>query len=471
MAYLHGVETIISSDGPIPVTIVKSGVIGLVGIAPLGTANSLIRINSAADAAQFGSKVPGFNIPQALDAIFKQGAASVLVVNVFDITNSAMYTQVTAESHTLVNGKCKLSYYPLGTVTITDASDASTAFVKDVDYTLDAYGNFTVISATITNSSLKFTYKKLNPAGITSSVIIGTYTSNTGVRTGMQLFDVAKNTYGYNAKILIAPTYSATAAIAAEMLVKADKYRAIALLDAAYGTSVSTAITNRGVGAATNFSTGSKRAYLLYPFLKAYDVATESNQDYPYSSYMAGVIAATDNALGYWYSPSNKDIAGIVGVERQISSGANDTSSDANQLNAAGITTIFNTFGSGIKTWGNRSAAYPTVTTPDNFLAVQRTADVVHESLEDASLQFTDKPINQALIDAIRETGNSFMRTLIQRGALLVGSRVEFNKANNPDVEIAAGHLTFDLVFMVPVPGERITFKSFIDLTLLSSLK
>jgi phage tail sheath protein FI len=36
---------------------------------------------------------------------------------------------------------------------------------------------------------------------------------------------------------------------------------------------------------------------------------------------MAGVIAATDNALGYWYPPSNKNIAGIVGVERQISSG------------------------------------------------------------------------------------------------------------------------------------------------------
>jgi phage tail sheath protein FI len=98
--------------------------------------------------------------------------------------------------------------------------------------------------------------------------------------------------------------------------------------------------------------------------------------------------------------------------------------------------------------------------------------DVVHESLEDASLQFIDRPINQALIDAIRETGNAFMRTLIQRGALLTGSKVlTYIKADNPDTEVAAGHLTFALTFMVPVPGERITLQSSLDISLFSSLK
>jgi phage tail sheath protein FI len=471
MAFLHGIETIELSTGPVPVTIVKSGVIGLIGIAPKGTPQSLIQVNSANDAAQFGEPVPGFNIPQALKAIFAQGVASVLVVNVFDLTDSSMFTQVTSESHSIVNGACKLSFYPLDNPVITKSDDSATSYVKGTDYTLDSYGNFKIISAAITDVSLKFTYKKLNPSGITSGVIVGSYNGGTGVRTGLQLFDIAKNTYGYNAKILIAPTYSALTGVSAELLSKATNYRAIALLDAAYGTSVSTAISNRGVGAATNFSTGSKRAFLLYPFLKKYDIATDSNQDFPYSAFMAGIMAATDNAQGYWYSPSNKEIAGIVGCERNISSGANDINSDANQLNAAGITTIFNTFGSGLRTFGNRSAAFPTVTAPDNFISVRRTADVVEESLEDAALQFLDLPITQTLIDAIRETGNAFMRTLIQRGALLVGSRVEWNKANNPDEEIAAGHLTFDLIFMAPTPAERITFQSFLDISLLSTLK
>jgi len=36
-------------------------------------------------------------------------------------------------------------------------------------------------------------------------------------------------------------------------------------------------------------------------------------------------------------------------------------------------------------------------------------------------LQFIDMPINTALIDGITESVNSFMRTLISRGALIDG--------------------------------------------------
>jgi uncharacterized protein len=474
MAYLHGVETIVNNTGPVPVTVIKSGVIGLVGIAPIGPLNTLTAVNSVADAAQFGSPVPGFSIPQALAAIFKQGAASVLVVNVFDPTSSDYYTQVTNEAQTVTAGKLKLAYAPVSAVTIKKADGTtSTTLVKDTDYTLDEYGNYKVISTNADQANatvLKFTYKKLNAAGITGSVIIGSYNSGTGARTGIKCWALAKNQVGYNPKILIAPGYSSLSAVATELISQAGAFRAITLLDAPYATTVAGAIAGRGVDGTINFNTASKRAYLLYPYLKAYDIATDANIDYPYSQFMAGLIAATDLNYGYWYSPSNKEIAGIVGAERNISAGANDTSTDANQLNEAGITTIFNTFGTGIRTWGNRSAAYPTVTTPDNFISVQRTADVVHESLENAALQFVDRPINQALIDTIRETGNAFIRTLIQRGALITGSRVEYDKTKNTPIEIAAGHLTFDIVFMVPVPGERITFNSFIDISLLSSL-
>lgn len=469
MAFLHGVETIVQDKGPRPVTVVKSAVIGLVGIAPTGPLNTLVQVNGTKDAAQFGKMVPGFTIPQALEHIFKQGVASVLVVNVFDPT--AHCSDVTAEEKTVTAGKLKLAYAPIGTVTVLNNAGEASGFVLGTDYTLDEFGNFKVISGAIANNTvLKFTYKRLNAAAITSSVIIGTYNSSTGVRTGVKCWALAKNQFGFNPKILIAPGYSSVTAVATELISQADAFRAITLLDAAFGTTVSAAITNRGVGASSNFNTASKRAYLLYPYLKAYDPATDSNVDFPYSQFMAGVIAATDNASGYWFSPSNKEIKGIVGVERNITAGANDISSEANSLNAAGITTVFNTFGSGYNTWGNRSAAYPTVTTLDNFIAVQRTADVIHESLENAALQFVDRPINKALIDAIRETANGFIRQLIQRGALLTGSEVIYDPNNNPPEELAAGHLTFDIVMMPPVPGERITFNSFIDINLLKNV-
>lgn len=468
--YLHGIEVLSIDNGPKPVSVVKSAVIALVGIAPTGEKNKNILVQSEADAAQFGSPLPGFSIPRALKNIFNQGAGTVIVVNVFDST--AHTTQVTLESQTITAGKLKLAFAPIGAVSIFQADGTTpSTLVAGTDYSLDAYGNFKALSALAADATvLKFSYKKLNAAAITASVIIGSYTSGTGARTGFQVLETAKNELGFVPKVLIAPDYSSLNTVATEMISLAGSFRAIALLDAPYGTVVADAISGRGLAGTINFNTSSNRAYLLYPHLKAYDVATDTNIDMPYSEFMAGVIAATDLSDGYWSSPSNREIKGVVGVERNISAGINDASSDANLLNEKGITTVFNAFGTGIRTWGNRSAAFPTSTAPDNFIPVRRTADIVHESLENAVLQFIDRPIIPALIDAIRETGNSFIRTLVGRGALIAGSRVEFPKELNTEVELAAGKLTYNLIMMPPIPAERIEIRSHIDINILKNL-
>lgn len=465
--YLHGVETIELKKGPVPVSVVKSAVIGLVGIAPKGTKNSLILVQNAQDAAQFGSELPGFTIPQALAAIFKQGAGTVLVVNVFDNTTDVV--EVSAETKTISNGAAKLTYAPIKDLVVTNSA-GTTTFVLDTDYTVDDFGNLTVLNFTSIPeaSTIKATYKRLDPSLVTSADIIGTI-SDTDVYTGLQLWDKSFSTFGFNPRILIAPGYSSTNTISAELIVKADKYRAHALIDAPAGTTVANAIAGRGPAGAINFYTSNKRAILCYPMLKAFDTATDANQDRPYSQFLAGVIAATDNSDGYWVSPSNKEIKGVVGVERTITWAINDANTNANLLNEKGIVTVAAGYGTGFRTWGNRSAAFPTSTAPSNFIAVQRTADILHESLELAMLQFIDSPINNAVIDAIKETVNAFIRTLIGRGALVDGS-CTYDPAKNPPTELAAGHLTFDLNFMPPTPAERITFESFIDINLLKSL-
>ena len=130
---------------------------------------------------------------------------------------------------------------------------------------------------------------------------------------------------------------------------------------------------------------------------------------------------------------------------------------------------IFNSFGSGFRTWGNRSSAYPANTDPTNFINIRRTADIIHESVEYSMLQFMDYPIDNGLIDSICESVNAFIRTLIGRGALIDG-KCKYNPAKNPPTEIANGHLLFDIEFMPPTPAERITFESFINIELLRSL-
>ncbi len=468
--YLHGVETVEVSTGTRPVQVVKSSVIALVGIAPKGPVNTPTLVLSERDAAQFGAKVPGFSIPKALSAIFAQGSATVVVVNVFDDEDNV--ASVTLETKTIINGKLKLQYAPIGIVSVfqNDGTTPST-LVKDVDYTLDEFGNFTAISAGAADGTvLKFTYDRLDAGTVTSGQIIGTINGTTGAYSGIKAFDLFYNLFGFTPKILIAPGYSQLAAVATELLSSATKHRGIALLDAPVGTTIAQAIAGRGpAGTVGGFNTSSKRGYLFYPHLQAYDAATDANENQPFSQFAAGVISATDLVDGYWFSPSNREIRGIVGVERNITGGINNASSEANLLNEKGITTVQSAFGTGIRLWGNRSAAFPSSTAPDNFVSVRRTADILHESVEYAMLDFIDRPINQAIIDAITETVNQFIRTLVGRGALIDGN-CSFDKSKNPDVELAAGKLVFDINFMPPTPAERITFDSFIDISLLKSL-
>jgi uncharacterized protein len=469
--YLHGVETVELRKGPRPIRVVKTAVIGLVGIGPIGLKNQPILVSSALDAAQFGEDLPGFTIPKALNAILSQGAGQVIVVNVFDPT--ADTATVSNEAKTVENGKFKLAFAPIGALTsvIEDVLEDPITYVLGQDYTVDAFGVVTAVAGgqLTEGTAVKVTYKRLDASQINAAQVIGSIDSETEARTGLKCFDLTFNLFGFNAKIFIAPGYSTLDTVATELIAVANKFRAIALIDAPEGTTRAEAIAGRGPLGDINFNTSSNRAYLLYPHLKAYDAATDAVINAPYSQYMAGVIAATDIEFGYWFSPSNKEIKGIVGVERQLSAAINDPSTDVNLLNEAGITTVFNSFGSGLRTWGNRSAAYPSSTFPDNFISVRRVADVLHESVELASLQFIDEPINQALIDAIRDSVNAFIRTLIQRGALIDGE-CTYDPAKNEPTQIAAGHLVFDLTFMPPTPAERITFESFIDINLLSNL-
>lgn len=464
--YLHGVETIEISQGGRPFRVVKSSVIALVGIAPIGPVNEPILCLSESDDAQFGQQVPGFTIPQALAAIRAQGPATVVVVNTFSST--ANTETITTESKTITGGKLKLSSAPIGTVSVFE-SDGTTAWegVINVDYSLDAFGNFTALSAVAQEGLvLKFTYKTLDSGTLTSSQIIGSNVD--GVRTGIKCFELIKNLFGFKPKILIAPVFVETKAVADELLLASEKYRAIYLADAPVGTSISAAISSRGPASTTNFKTSSQRAYLLFPHLVAYEGASDSNVVVPYSAYFAGVMSRTDREEGYWVSPSNHEIRSIVGSEINVISDYTDPQSEANQLNAAGITTVYTGFGTGPRTWGNRSASFPVNVDEKTFISIRRMADVVHESLEEGSFPFIDKPINQATIDAIRESGNGFFRTLIGRGACLPGSRVEYVPEDNPPTELAQGHIKFNLIFMGPTPAERITFQSFLDINLLT---
>jgi phage tail sheath protein FI len=208
---------------------------------------------------------------------------------------------------------------------------------------------------------------------------------------------------------------------------------------------------------------------ICYPTVTVYDLATDASEQQPYSQFLAGVRAWRDQENGYWWSSSNAEISGIIGMERPLTADISDSSSEVNLLNEQGITTIFNSFGTGFRVWGNRSAACVSATDANIFECVLRTGDVIGDSIEYAMLQFLDRPINNALIDAIVESVRSFMRKLIADGAILDGT-CWYDAADNEATEIAAGHITFRYDYMPPTPAERITFKRTLNIDYLKAL-
>ena len=496
-SFLHGIEVIEVGSGPIPVTVVKSAVVGLIGTAPswavqapaaAPAVNTPMLVSSALDAANFGPMVRGYTIPYALSAIQNQGAGQVIVVNVFDPTRH--FTSVTATAFPFnAQGVINLGHMGVSNVVVT-SDPAGTAYAVGNDYTLDAVdGVITIVPSgsgghIASGATVLVSFNYADPTKVTDSDVIGAVTG--GVFTGIQALQTTYGTMGFFAKILIAPGYSQFGDVAAAEIALANKIRAVALIDAPAGTSVASAISNRGA-TGNAFNTSSKRAILCYPqetffdtgivptgvTLSATGAALTAQFNAlavgPYSAWVAGAIAARDLANGYWWSPSNVQVDGILGPDVQLYASAVDAASDVNTLNSNGIVTVFNAFGTGFRMWGNRSSAYPSSTAPDNFISVRRTMDVIEESVELAMLQFIDQPISNALITAILASVNSFLRSLIQRGAVVAAS-ASYDPAKNPPAQISAGQLVFDIDVMPPPPAERLTFQTFIDVSLLQQL-
>lgn len=400
VTYLHGIETAEISSGTSVISEVRSAVIALIGTAPSGPVNTPTLVRTASEAAAFGQfsqygLTSGYSIPAALNTIQLYGAGAVIVINVFD---------------------------PQRLKPKADPED------DDEYYTV---------------------------AETTAADIVGE-TAADGSKTGIQALKNCFDLFGFTPKILIAPGFSDQSAVSTALLTAAAKLRAIALIDLSNNMTVTQAINARGTGGA--FNVASDRAYLLYPRLKRYDPETEQDQLFSYSSAMAGLIAQTDRDYGYWFSPSNRPLIGVTGLERTVTSSYTDADSDSNLLNEKGITTVMNSYGTGYRSYGNRLSNFPGISGIKTFITARRVADIIADSLEQSMAQFIDQPLRAAIIEDISQVGNAFMRTLQSRGAIVGGvcyPSTEDNTAEN----LANGRLTMIYEFTPPASLERITNK------------
>lgn len=200
---------------------------------------------------------------------------------------------------------------------------------------------------------------------------------------------------------------------------------------------------------------GSSRLFVIDPWVKVLD-SSGSYVDEPASARVAGLIAKSDAERGFWWSPSNQPISGIVGTARPVPFALGDQNSTANNLNENKVATIIRE--DGFRLWGNRGTG---ATGSFEYISVRRTADMIQESLLRSHLWAVDRCINKTYLQDVKESVNEYLRSLKARGAILGGS-CWVDPEQNSIANIAAGNATFNFDFTPAYPSERVTFNSVI---------
>lgn len=290
--------------------------------------------------------------------------------------------------------------------------------------------------------------------------VIGGVNVTTGNYEGAWAFLGAESAIGYCPRILIAPgfthqrTGSTANPCATELATIANRLRAVVVKDGT-NTTDAAAINDRK-------DYGSKRVYVVDPFVTI--IKDGETINVPASSYVAGLIARVDNELGFWNSPSNKEIFGIVGTARVVDFTLGDYTCRANLLNEQDVATIIRQ--DGFRLWGNRTCSADPKWA---FLSRVRIADMVNDSILRNHLWAVDKGITRQYFEDVAAGVNAYLRRLQAQGAI-AGGNCWPDKDLNTKENIFDGRAVWSFDFSDTPPAERVTFRSMLTDKYLSEI-
>ena len=290
-----------------------------------------------------------------------------------------------------------------------------------------------------------------NDDAATLTNVIGLASAETGVYALLQ----ARADPTTHPKILCAPGFTAgrtgsnpNTAVAA-LLEVAQRLGAVVVADAPADSASSAKTWAADWGS----DIGGSRLYAVTPQVRVLG-DDGSPVSKPASPYVAGVISRVDAQSGFWWSPSNKIVHGIVGTSRPIDFSLSDSSAESNMLNAVGLSVLIRN--DGFRLWGSRSVGSDAQW---QYLAVRRTADSVYQNVEQSFLWALDRPFSANLLKDIKESVNAYLRSLKAQGAIL-GGTAWLDEELNTSASMAEGKLYVDFDIEPPAPLERIEFRA-----------
>ena len=223
-------------------------------------------------------------------------------------------------------------------------------------------------------------------------------------------------------------------ALAAALVEVATKLRGTAILD---GPGNSNADAKAFAG---DFD--SPNAYLVEPGVITADGEVQASPS------VAGLIAVNDLQNGFWTSPSNRAIQGVLGISRQLSHGFVGSQSD--DLNKNQIAAIVRD--AGYLLWGNETlASEPSY----RFLSVARTANAIEDSLIAGHKWAVARNITARYFDLVAQSVNGFLAKLQAQGAI-TGGECYPNAEKNTVPTIKEGQVFFDCEWTASYPAQTV---------------
>jgi uncharacterized protein len=331
---------------------------------------------------------------------------------------------------------------------------------SETDYTVNAdTGEFTRVSngLIVAKSTINVDYTYVDPTQVTNTDIIGGVNGTTGNYEGIEALLSASSVVGVKPKILIAPGFTGNKPdadtadpVTTALLPVAEKLKAVVYADGPNTTDEE--------AKAFEDDFDNRRLMILDPWVKTLNPESGLIEDSPFSSVQAGLTARVDLTLGFWTSPSNKVINGIVGVGRPIEFSMGDPNTRANLLNADNITTIIRE-GGGFRSWGNRTTSSDA---QYQFLNIVRIADQIADGILSSTLWAIDRGITSNFVEEVLDSVNGYLRQLRTLGAIVDG-RAWVDTAINTAETLANGQLYIDYDFAGTPPAERLTFRQSIN--------
>ncbi len=297
--------------------------------------------------------------------------------------------------------------------------------------------SYTTATVTITGDGTGATATAVLDGGAVSAVVV----TNPGTGYTTATATISGDGSGATATVTLGTTANP---VAAELAALCQRYRACTVVSGP-NTTVEDAVQYR-------MDFASDRLMILDPFVKvAVDGAPVSM---PADAMVLGLQARVDYEEGFWVSPSNHVLNGVLGTHRPIEHSLSDRSVESQYLNSQHVSTIIRSPSGGWKLWGNR------VTSSDPlhvFWSVRRAHDVIIESIELAHEPYLGKPFSKQVLVDIAETVNRALRRWQALGATL-GGRVWLDPALNTAESMASGLLYVHYDGEAPAPIEHLVF-------------